>query len=352
MGEEGKSNNGFIQDDFQSQSDSQSEIEVESKESQSQPVLEEQAKSSSISEVRSGEKEEDSSPAEKDQESVIGDGDESSVAESREKESPLETAKEDSSVETEKESPLDSSKEDSSVETEKESPLDSSKEDSSVETEKESPLDSSKEDSSVETEKGDDPQAEEEEEERNPALTKFSKRFRFSRHKMSLDEIEDPTKTYYPKDHMREGNLWSIRKTLIEEEKQALEAWRPRLGGPLTRYEEMEEYLSLKDNSHKFVSAEELAQLQQLTGKEQERFRKKLEGQLRLATQKDGREREKRRKAMMARMQHMGDGPVCDGCPVKRGLRLARRGGDDTLVRKFVGNEERFDIHNSTHCEG
>ena len=169
---------------------------------------------------------------------------------------------------------------------------------------------------------------------------------------MSLDEIEDPTKTYYPKDHMREGNLWSIRKTLIEEEKQALEAWRPRLGGPLTRYEEMEEYLSLKDNSHKFVSAEELAQLQQLTGKEQERFRKKLEGQLRLATQKDGREREKRRKAMMARMQHMGDGPVCDGCPVKLGLRLARRGGDDTLVRKFVGNEERFDIHNSTHCEG
>ena len=174
----------------------------------------------------------------------------------------------------------------------------------------------------------------------------------FSRHKMSLDEIEDPTKTYYPKDHMREGNLWSIRKTLIEEEKQALEAWRPRLGGPLTRYEEMEEYLSLKDNSHKFVSAEELAQLQQLTGKEQERFRKKLEGQLRLATQKDGREREKRRKAMMARMQHMGDGPVCDGCPVKLGLRLARRGGDDTLVRKFVGNEERFDIHNSTHCKG
>ena len=158
------------------------------------------------------------------------------------------------------------------METEKESPLDSSKEDSSTETE-ESPLDSSKEDSSVETEKGDDPQAEEEEE-RNPALTKFSKRFRFSRHKMSLDEIEDPTKTYYPKDHMREGNLWSIRKTLIEEEKQALEAWRPRLGGPLTRYEEMEEYLSLKDNSHKFVSAEELAQLQQLTGKEQERFRK------------------------------------------------------------------------------
>ena len=300
MGEEGKSNNGFIQDDFQSQSDSQSEIGVESKESQSQPVLEEQAKSSSISEVRSGEKEEDSSPAEKDQESVIADGDESSVAESREKESPL---------------------------------------------------DSSKEDSSVETEKGDDPQAEEEEE-RNPALTKFSKRFRFSRHKMSLDEIEDPTKTYYPKDHMREGNLWSIRKTLIEEEKQALEAWRPRLGGPLTRYEEMEEYLSLKDNSHKFVSAEELAQLQQLTGKEQERFRKKLEGQLRLATQKDGREREKRRKAMMARMQHMGDGPVCDGCPVKLGLRLARRGGDDTLVRKFVGNEERFDIHNSTHCKG
>lgn len=301
MGEEGKSNNGFIQDDFQSQSDSQSEIEVESKESQSQPVLEEQAKSSSVSEVRSDEKEEDSSPAEKDQESVIADGDESSVAESREKESPL---------------------------------------------------DSSKEDSSVETEKGDDPQAEEEEEERNPALTKFSKRFRFSRHKMSLDEIEDPTKTYYPKDHMREGNLWSIRKTLIEEEKQALEAWRPRLGGPLTRYEEMAEYLSLKDNSHKFVSAEELAQLQQLTGKEQERFRKKLEGQLRLATQKDGREREKRRKAMMARMQHMGDGPVCDGCPAKLGLRLARRGGDDTLVRKFVGNEERFDIHNSTHCKG
>ena len=333
MGEERKSNNGFIQDDFQSQSDSQSEIEVESKESQSQPVLEEQAKSSSISEVRSGEKEEDSSPAEKDQESVIGDGDESSVAESREKESPLDSSKEDSSVETEKESPLDSSKEDSSTETE------------------ESPLDSSKEDSSVETEKGDDPQAEEEEE-RNPALTKFSKRFRFSRHKMSLDEIEDPTKTYYPKDHMREGNLWSIRKTLIEEEKQALEAWRPRLGGPLTRYEEMEEYLSLKDNSHKFVSAEELAQLQQLTGKEQERFRKKLEGQLRLATQKDGREREKRRKAMMARMQHMGDGPVCDGCSAKLGLRLTRRGGDDTLVRKFVGNEERFDIHNSTHCKG
>ena len=300
MGEERKSNDGFIQDNFQSQSDSQSEIGVESKESQTQPVLEEQAKSSSISEVQRNEKEEDSSPAEKDQESVIADGDESSVAESREKEFPLETAKEDSSVETEK---------------------------------------------------GDDPQAEEEEE-RNPALTKFSKRFRFSRHKMSLDEIEDPTKTYYPKDHMREGNLWSIRKTLIEEEKQAQEAWRPRLGGPLTRYEEMEEYLSLKDNSHKFVSAEELAQLQQLTGKEQERFRKKLEGQLRLATQKDGREREKRRKAMMARMQHMGDGPVCDGCPAKLGLRLARRGGDDTLVRKFVGNEERFDIHNSTHCGG
>ena len=221
-----------------------------------------------------------------------------------------------------------------------------------METEKESPLETAKEDSSLETEKGDDPQAEEEEEERNPALTKFSKRFRFSRHKMSLDEIEDPTKTYYPKDHMREGNLWSIRKTLIEEEKQALEAWRPRLGGPLARYEEMAEYLSLKDNSNKFVSAEELAQLQQLTGKEQERFRKKLEGQLRLATQKDGREREKRRKAMMARMQHMGDGPVCDGCSAKLGLRLTRRGGDDTLVRKFVGNEERFDIHNSTHCEG
>ena len=80
MGEERKSNNGFIQDDFQSQSDSQSEIEVESKESQSQPVLEEQAKSSSISEVRRCEKEEDPPPAEKDQESILADGEEPSVA--------------------------------------------------------------------------------------------------------------------------------------------------------------------------------------------------------------------------------------------------------------------------------
>ena len=281
-----------------SQHSSPIEVETKRKESHSFPVLEENAKSSSISEEQSGESADVSSVMEEDKESVRIDN--------------LETAMSDS------------------------------KQKSSIDVEKESP---------VKTDDQDDPQSEEEEEEeRNPLLSKFSKRFRFTRHKISLDAIENPANSYYPKDHMREGNLWSIRKSLIDSEKNTLEAWRINLADPLVRYKNMTNYLTVKNEIEKYLSEEDMALLRQSSGEEYNQLRKKLERRMQTAMQIEAKEKNKQRKKVMAQMQYVNDGPVCDGCPLPRKIRLNPCGGKGTLIRKFVGNVERFDIHNSTHC--
>ena len=188
------------------------------------------------------------------------------------------------------------------------------------------------------------------EEDRDPRLSKYSKRFTFSRHKFSLDDIEDSNKTYYPADHMREGNLWAVRKTLMEREKTELEAWRPSLESELKHYEDMSRYLSFEENLEKYVSRDEIDKLNSLRGREQTNYRKKLNSKIQVKSRFDTQRREKKRKQLFSQMQLVDQGPVCDGCPTETRHAFKPSAKRDTVVRKFVGNEEQFTIYNSTHC--
>ena len=188
------------------------------------------------------------------------------------------------------------------------------------------------------------------EEDRDPRLSRYSKRFTFSRHKFSLDDIEDSNKTYYPADHMREGNLWAVRKTLMEREKTELETWRPALESELKHYEDMSSYLSFEENLEKYVSRDEIDKLNALRGREQTNYRKKLNNKIQVKSRFDTQRREKKRKQLFSQMQLVDKGPVCDGCPTETRHALKPSAYRDTVVRKFVGNEEQFTIYNSTHC--
>ena len=188
------------------------------------------------------------------------------------------------------------------------------------------------------------------EEDRDPRLSKYSKRFTFSRHKFSLDDIEDSNKTYYPADHMREGNLWAVRKTLMEREKSELETWRPSLESELKHYEDMSRYLSFEENLEKYVSRDEIDKLNSLRGREQTNYRKKLNSKIQVKSRFDTQRREKKRKQLFSQMQLVDQGPVCDGCPTETRHAFKPSAKRDTVVRKFVGNEEQFTIYNSTHC--
>ena len=188
------------------------------------------------------------------------------------------------------------------------------------------------------------------EEDRDPRLSKYSKRFTFSRHKFSLDDLEDSNKTYYPADHMREGNLWAVRKTLMEREKTELETWRPSLEGELKHYEDMSRYLSFEENLEKYVSRDEIDKLNSLRGREQTNYRKKLNSKIQVKSRFDTQRREKKRKQLFSQMQLVDQGPVCDGCPTETRHAFKPSAKRDTVVRKFVGNEEQFTIYNSTHC--
>ena len=252
------------------------------------------------------------------------------------------------SIESENEQSIESENEHSSEkEKENEQSIESENEHSN-EKEKESEHSSEKEKESENSHAN--PETQPLEEDHDPRLSKYSKRFTFSRHKFSLDDIEDSNKTYYPADHMREGNLWAVRKTLMEREKSELETWRPSLESELKHYEDMSRYLSFEENLEKYVSRDEIDKLNSLRGREQTNYRKKLNSKIQVKSRFDTQRREKKRKQLFSQMQLVDQGPVCDGCPTETRHAFKPSAKRDTVVRKFVGNEEQFTIYNSTHC--
>ena len=252
------------------------------------------------------------------------------------------------SIESENEQSIESENE-QSIESENEHSSEKEKEsEHSNEKEKESEHSNEKEKESENSHAN--PETQPLEEDRDPRLSKYSKRFTFSRHKFSLDDIEDSNKTYYPADHMREGNLWAVRKTLMEREKSELETWRPSLESELKHYEDMSRYLSFEENLEKYVSRDEIDKLNSLRGREQTNYRKKLNSKIQVKSRFDTQRREKKRKQLFSQMQLVDQGPVCDGCPTETRHAFKPSAKRDTVVRKFVGNEEQFTIYNSTHC--
>ena len=258
------------------------------------------------------------------------------------------TNENEQSIESENEQSIESESE-QSIESENEHSSEKEKEsEHSNEKEKESEHSNEKEKESENSHAN--PETQPLEEDRDPRLSKYSKRFTFSRHKFSLDDIEDSNKTYYPADHMREGNLWAVRKTLMEREKSELETWRPSLESELKHYEDMSRYLSFEENLEKYVSRDEIDKLNSLRGREQTNYRKKLNSKIQVKSRFDTQRREKKRKQLFSQMQLVDQGPVCDGCPTETRHAFKPSAKRDTVVRKFVGNEEQFTIYNSTHC--
>ena len=243
---------------------------------------------------------------------------------------------------------------DSAVNARAESSEGANENEQSIESENEQSIESENEHSSEKEKESENSHANPEtqplEEDHDPRLSKYSKRFTFSRHKFSLDDIEDSNKTYYPADHMREGNLWAVRKTLMEREKSELETWRPSLESELKHYEDMSRYLSFEENLEKYVSRDEIDKLNSLRGREQTNYRKKLNSKIQVKSRFDTQRREKKRKQLFSQMQLVDQGPVCDGCPTETRHAFKPSAKRDTVVRKFVGNEEQFTIYNSTHC--
>ena len=122
------------------------------------------------------------------------------------------------------------------------------------------------------------------------------------------------------------------------------------LESELKHYEDMSRYLSFEENLEKYVSRDEIDKLNSLRGRKQTNYRKKLNSKIQVKSRFDTQRREKKRKQLFSQMQLVDQGPVCDGCPTETRHAFKPSAKRDTVVRKFVGNEEQFTIYNSTHC--
>lgn len=186
---------------------------------------------------------------------------------------------------------------------------------------------------------------------RDVSLSRFSKRFRFSNRYMKLAKYESDNETYYPRDHVRDGQLWNARKRMMEGERQTLRSVSASFQSFLPFYENFTAYL--KENpTNGIISEKQWDMLNSLKGTAQSHYRKGLTAKLNREMNRRAQVEKTRRSKLLRRLVRRS-GPVCDACKVKTPYSLPLSGGGSAkrlILRKFVGNREEFTIYNSTFC--
>ena len=141
--------------------------------------------------------------------------------------------------------------------------------------------------------------------EKNPSQRsgspRFGKRFKFSKRYIKMQKLEAENETYYPPDHIRDGNLWSVKKELNGRERTALESLRWHIRPHLERFQNLTQYLDLSFQFKRYLSPEELNKLKSLKKEKKTRYRAQLSGQVQELQRKEDRARAKYRKRLLAK---------------------------------------------------
>ena len=183
---------------------------------------------------------------------------------------------------------------------------------------------------------------------RDASLSRFSKRFRMSSRYMKLKKYESENLTYYPRDHVSDGQLWAVRKRLIDDEHSILNTLFPKFHDSLPLYRNFTSYLDT-DEKAKIVSKSEMEKLQSLSGRAQSLYRKKLMTRVFKVLNKRHKTEKENRLSLMRR-QVIRKGRYCEGCKIKTHFSIKPLNSHKLTLRKFVGNREVFTIYNSTFC--
>lgn len=183
---------------------------------------------------------------------------------------------------------------------------------------------------------------------RDASLSRFSKRFRFTNRYVKLAKYESDNETFYPRDHVRDGQLWNARKRMIDGERQTLRQLSSDFKPLLPLYQNFSAYLQ-ENPADGIITEKQWAKLSSLTGLAQSHYRRSLDAKLNRELNRRYRADSKRRSKLLQRLVRK-EGPVCDGCKLPTPLPLPLRGGRSLILRKFVGNREEFTIYNATFC--
>ena len=186
---------------------------------------------------------------------------------------------------------------------------------------------------------------------RDIALSRFSKRFRFTNRYVKLAKYASDNETYYPRDHVSDGQLWSARKRMIDGERQTLRSLASDFKPLLPFYQNFSAYLQ-ENPTAGIISAKQWETLNALSGTAQSHYRKSINAKLSREMNRRYREDTKRRSRLLRRfVRRSADSPArCDGCKVETPFELRVSGGSALILRKFAGNREEFTIYNSTFC--
>ena len=217
---------------------------------------------------------------------------------------------------------------------------------------------------------------------------RYGKRFRFSKRFVRMQKLEASNETYYPPDHIRDGNLWAIKKELHSREQKVVESLRAEIRPFIPRYVNLSHYLDLSYQLKQSITQEELQKLKSIQdGNARSKYRAQLNGRIQEEQRRKDRALAKQRKKMLMKETvmveyvreneqasgrddlHGGNKEgkqdahqyqqsiwVCEGCSFKEKMfdYAVKKGkmsnsADGTILRKFVGNREVDEIFTNDH---
>ena len=211
---------------------------------------------------------------------------------------------------------------------------------------------------------------------KNENSPRYGRRFRFSKRFVRMQKLEAVNETYYPPDHIRDGNLWAIKKELNLREKSVVESLRTDLQPFLPRFENLSLYLDFSYQLKQSITKEELDKLKSIKDAEKKsKYRAQLNGRLQEEQRRKDRALAKQRKKLLMKETVMvkyvsdkeqGNGSgeiigenhrqqsmwICEGCSFKERMfeyvmkkeNKTISSGDGGILRKFVGNREVDEI--------
>ena len=218
----------------------------------------------------------------------------------------------------------------------------------------------------------------------NESSPRYGRRFRFSKRFVKMQKLEAVNETYYPPDHIRDGNLWVIKKELNLREKGVVESLRDDLQPFIPRYENLSRYLDLSYQLKQSITQEEWDKLKSIKdGEKKSKYRAQLNGRIQEEQRRRDRSLAKLRKKLLMKetvmveyvrenehgyrngeriggnhhhhhqqQQQQQSIWICEGCSfkekmfdyaVKKENKMAHS-GDGIILRKFVGNREVDEI--------
>lgn len=184
-------------------------------------------------------------------------------------------------------------------------------------------------------------------------VTRFSRRFRLSNHAIMMSKLEYENLTYFPRDHVTDGHVFTLRKLLTSEEKSIMQDQYPLFESYVPFYQNFSYYLGSRYvYFKKYWTEDEKDAYQGLSGEKRERYShylyKRYEDKL---IESEKQLNQKREDIMKSHRRFVSEGK-CEGCRYQDMANYHVSKHYYGTIRKFKGNKEVFTIYNSTFCNG